>query len=92
MEMRIPEIREELATITALLGELADRMEGLTAELTRRSPVKRAKPTSNPMNPTLAKSIRAYAKANPKASQKEVANVFNVNPGRVSEVLRGKRT
>lgn len=92
MEMRIPEIREELAAITELLGELTARMEVLTAEMVRRSPVKRAKPTSNPMNPTLAKSIRAYVKANPKASQKDVANVFNVNPGRVSEVLRGKRT
>lgn len=90
--MRIPEIREELAAITELLGELTARMEVLTAEMVRRSPVKRAKPTSNPMNPTLAKSIRAYVKANPKASQKDVANVFNVNPGRVSEVLRGKRT
>ena len=42
---------------------------------------------ARPMNPTLAKTIRTYFKANPKATQQEIANRFNVNIGRVNEVL-----
>jgi hypothetical protein len=42
---------------------------------------------ARPMTPALAKIIRAYYAANPKATQQEIANRFNVNIGRVSEVL-----
>jgi hypothetical protein len=68
---------------SAELFELAD-------ELRRRSG-SRAPAASTTMNPELEEEIRDYAEANPDLPQHTVAEKFNVNPGRVSETLRGKR-
>jgi hypothetical protein len=46
------------------------------------------RPTSSaPMTPELRSSIRAYFEADPEVTQQEIANIFNVNIGRVNEVL-----
>jgi hypothetical protein len=42
------------------------------------------------MSPELAQEIREFAEANPGLSQQAIAE-FNVNHGRVSEALHGKR-
>jgi hypothetical protein len=67
------------------LAQLAD-------ELRRRSPTApRAPATSTPMTSELADEIREFAEANPGTSHQDIAVVFNVNHGRISEVLSGKR-
>jgi hypothetical protein len=43
--------------------------------------------TSEPMTPALRTAIRNYYEADPDATQQEIANIFNVNIGRVNEVL-----
>lgn len=87
--MRIPEVQEQLRAIAA---EYADsRLEALADELSRRPARRRAPSTSNPMTRQLRLEIRRYAEANPTASQSDIARAFNVNPGRVSETLRGFR-
>lgn len=43
------------------------------------------------MTPELADEIREFAEENPSMSQQDVGVVFNVNHGRISEVLKGKR-
>jgi len=43
------------------------------------------------MTPALRQKIKTFAKANPTFSQMQIAEKFNVNSGRVSETLRGKR-
>lgn len=64
----------------------------LADELKRRSPtLPRAPATSTPMTPELAEEIREFAEANPGTSHQDIAVVFNVNHGRVSEVISGKR-
>lgn len=45
---------------------------------------------AQPMTPEIAKAIRAYFVAYPKATQQEIATRFNVNIGRVNEALEGK--
>jgi hypothetical protein len=45
--------------------------------------------SSQTMTPELAKKIRAFFRANPTASQQQIANIFNVNSGRVNEALQG---
>jgi hypothetical protein len=87
--MRIPEIREELNSLADHYG--IARLRELAGELTRRSPGSRAPVKSRPMTPALRDAIRAYKRANPDAPQQKIADVFNVNPGRVSEALRGFR-
>lgn len=87
--MRIPEIQERLRE---LAGELAcAELEALAGQLSRRSPAPRSNPTSTPMTEEMRDAIRAYHRAHPKLPQVDVARVFNVNQGRVSEALRGFR-
>lgn len=59
--------------------------------MTRESPVRRAPVRKRYVTKTLAQSIRTYARLHPKAHLDEIAAHFDVNPGRVSEVLNGKR-
>lgn len=82
--MRIPEIRKEL-------GEIAERLAVLTKELERRPAKTRAPATSAPMTHHIAIAIRAFKRAHPDASHVEIGKRYGVNPGRVSEALRGKR-
>jgi len=79
------EIKETCPDQSTELLELAD-------ELRRRHLGPRAPATSTPMTPELADEIREFAAANPGMSHQEMAVVFNVNLGRVSESLSGKRT
>jgi len=44
---------------------------------------------STPMTPQLRRAIRIYFARNPEATQQEIANLFNVNSGRVNEALEG---
>ncbi|MFN4278330.1 MAG: hypothetical protein ACK4FJ_18710 [Ferrovibrio sp.] len=85
--MRIPEIRERLQLLAILHG--IPELEVLADELKRRSSGKRPPRVAQPMTPQLAQTIRQYAALNPDVPQYEMARVFNVNPGRVSEALRG---
>lgn len=81
--MTIPELREMLK------GVIRD-LRHIERELHRRPILARAKATSTQITPELAKKIvRAYRGG--AVSQWEIARRFNVNQGRVSEVLRGKR-
>ncbi|HEU4762905.1 MAG TPA: hypothetical protein VFS74_11340 [Gemmatimonadales bacterium] len=88
--MKIPEIRERLHV---LAEELGVRELHRLAEETRRRPYARVAPVkSRPIDPAVRKAVRAYAAAHPDAHQREIGQMFNLNPGRVSESLRGKRT
>lgn len=85
----IPELREELRVLSYRLG--VPRLAEIAAELKRRPAKAAGRVTSTPMTPQLRAEIRAYALANPTLTQVEVAAKFNVNPGRVSEAVSGKR-
>ncbi len=87
--MRIPAIQRrmrELATAHGL-AELAD----LADALSRRRPRRIAPASSTTITPALRTALRAYSVAHPQMSQVEIARLFNVNPGRVSEAIRGLR-
>jgi hypothetical protein len=93
--MRIPEIIKRLREIAEQIqidfptesGELFEFAE----ELRRRPTGPRAPATSTTMTPELAQEIREYAEANPGMSHQAIAEEFNVNHGRVSEAIHGKR-
>ncbi|WP_257176994.1 MULTISPECIES: hypothetical protein [Bradyrhizobium] len=94
--MKVPEVASRLRAIATKLKlsrpSEANELVELADELRRRSSIgTRAAATSTPMTPELAQDIRDYAKANPGLSQQAIAEAFNVNHGRVSEAIRGKR-
>jgi Mn-dependent DtxR family transcriptional regulator len=59
--------------------------------MARRKPKTVAPARSRPITPSLKVMIRLFAANNPTMSQVEIGRAFNVNPGRVSEAIRGKR-
>lgn len=92
--MKLPEVRTSLVELSQdnrLPEELSVKLKWLASEISRRSPTKRAAPRSTRVTPELKSQIRDYAHKHPMLSQSEIGNKFNVNPGRVSEALRGFR-
>lgn len=88
--MKIPQVADRLREIAAEAG--LSELSRLADELRRRPAGRKARPSSRPMTDELAREIRAYRRANPHLSQVEISRRFNVNQGRVSEVLKGVRT
>lgn len=70
--------------------EVAKGLQGVLSLMTRKSPIRRADAQSQPMTPELAASIRAFANRNKDMSFQAIGNRFNVNSGRVTEVLQGE--
>lgn len=59
--------------------------------LIRSSPVRRAKVKSKKVTPAIAKAVRKLSYANPYMHEADIAAIFKINPGRVSEILTGKK-
>lgn len=96
-KMTIPEIREEMLelsheaeAITKRLRVIAKRIAVL-AEETKRRTYDRAPVTSRRITEDVKRSVRIYANQHPQASHQEIAEAHNINIGRVSEILHGKR-
>jgi hypothetical protein len=89
----ISEAREQLE----LIAQMADRetakriRQVIRRYMYRERPVRKAKPQSSGITPELAARIKKTANGNPKMPLQRIAEIYNVNPGRVSEVLNGKR-
>lgn len=69
----------------------AATIEEAVRDLKRRPAFRRVARTSVPMTPAIAAQIRKVARLHPKWPQHRIAAVVGVNPGRVSEVISGKR-
>jgi hypothetical protein len=82
----IPEIRIRLRVIANETG--IDELNELANEMYRRPAYRRADRRSPTLTPDLAAKIRDYALQHPKDHLQDIAEVFGVNPGRVSESLR----
>jgi hypothetical protein len=89
-EMRLPDVARRLRELALELK--CEELSDLADEIGRRSSAQRAAATSVPMTDSLKAQIRAMKAAEPQLSQAEIGKRLNINPGRVSETLRGKRT
>jgi hypothetical protein len=96
--MKIPEIRRQFSALADDLREgkspkkVANKIDILVTELWRRKPRRGlGAPIRTKITPELKREIRAYVKKHPKQDQQEVGNHFNVNPGRISEIVQGFR-
>lgn len=87
--MTIPEVRERLIELAAELN--CPELLTLAEELKRRPPVKKAHPISAAMTDNIRDQIRMFATLNPHLTNRAIGNLFNVDSGRVSEILAGKR-
>lgn len=93
---KIIEARQRLMALSEELR--ADGKDGYAAEVDQIigmmycKSIKRVKSerTSTPMTPALARQILNYMQDSPETSTREAAEHFNVNQGRVTEVLEGK--
>ena len=78
-------------SIKAREPRAANAIEHIVENLMRRKYTKRKAPVSSEtMTPELAGAIRQVHKANLEMSAQEIADIFNVNQGRVSEAIAGK--
>ena len=88
--MRLPEVANRLRELAIELGD--EELSDLADEIGRRSSGQRAAANSVPMTDLLRNQIKAMKAAEPGLSQAEIGKRLTINPGRVSEMLRGKRT
>ena len=86
--MRIPEIADRLRELATVYED--PELDTLADEL-RRRPAQRGSRSARSMSDQLADEIRAFRRQHPGVSQVEISRRFQVNQGRVSEVLKGKR-
>lgn len=97
MSLTIPQVRDRLNTLVLRQRELADEqqavareIEGLIQHMYRRS-YNRAPVASRRVTAEIHASVIATAANLPDLSQQEIAEMHNINIGRVSEILHGKR-
>ena len=97
MKRTIPEIRELIGVLTEESQTLARRQFqiaqqiGELAEETRRRSYSRTPVQSKNVTNAVRASVRKMAANNPDMSQQAMAEAHGINPGRVSEILHGKR-
>jgi len=96
-KLTIPQIREEVQQLTAESTKLARRqfvinlrIDALMQETYRRS-YRRAPVKSKRITAKVRSDVMFMARQNPDMSHQEIAQANGINPGRVSEILHGKR-
>lgn len=87
--MKLPEVAARLRELAVELN--CSELSALANEIPRRTATVRAPKQSTPMTDEVRAEIRRMKKSNPALSQREIGEKLNINSGRVSETLRGKR-
>jgi hypothetical protein len=79
-------------SLTLETVKIVERLEELRMEMHNRKPRMRGKVTSVTVTHKVRRHILAIHASDPSLPQHEIARIVNVMPGRVSEVIAGKRT
>jgi hypothetical protein len=87
---RLLELAAEQAALAERLAEIANTIVTLETQLYRRN-YDRAPVRSPRITADIKRSVRAMASANPDMHYQDIAEAHNINMGRVSEILHGKR-
>jgi hypothetical protein len=74
------------------VAQVIDWLGELHGEMRNRAETPRGRVVSDPVTPAKIAEVKALRVAYPSLSQQEIAHRTNVNIGRVSEILHGKRT
>lgn len=86
------DMRVEVDAILDALHELYHRLYAVRDELHNRPPIMRGENTSVTVDGSVVEAVLAMHEAYPEMPQHEIAKRIGLNPGRVSEILAGKRT
>lgn len=87
----IPEARRRLSDLTRELSKAqVRRANAIMGLMWRVPPERRASPTSRRITRALVAAVKAEFERDPDQSQAAVAASFKINPGRVSEIMRGE--
>lgn len=89
--MRLPEVQAELIKVAKQITKLNKRIRELSSHIARRRPVKVAPRSSAKVTPAIVEGVKLLATQHPDWTQAKIGKKFNINVGRVSEILRGKR-
>jgi hypothetical protein len=91
-------IRTELWKLADELRNHPERHEEIASEVTRlanasfRRPAKKhARNKATRITPALRDQVRAFILANPTMLNRDIGRVFNIDGGRVSEIIHGLR-
>jgi hypothetical protein len=96
----IPDVQAEMLRWAASLRmfgfdmepwQVATKLEGWVEALYRRKAVHHGRATSDRVTAGKRRAVLAWHLAHPDDNFHEIARRFNLNPGRVSEILAGKR-
>jgi hypothetical protein len=89
----IPYAREVLKSALAMddARDVRAAIELALGYMTRQTYTRKADVTSGRVTPEVKSMVHDYAAENPDASMQSIGNMFNINIGRVSEILAGKR-
>ena len=85
------QVRTRLKRVVLQLEKMHTEVEYLIGQLRNRPPVRKATVQAASLTPQLRKNIEDYAGLNPHLPYSYIAEHFNVNIGRVSEILAGTR-
>lgn len=95
MSKTIPQCRDALLEIAnkELMHEpdIADAIREIVMDMYRRPPVRRAPPKQKSLDPQLKAEIVEYVDQHPDETYADIAHLFGVNSGRVSEAVAGFR-
>lgn len=72
--------------------KIVEQLEELRLEMHNRPRQMRGRVTSNRTTPKVKAQILKIHAVDPNLPQHEIARIVNVQPGRVSEIIAGKRT
>lgn len=87
--MTLPEIRERMIQLAALHN--LPELRTLAEHTRRRRNCQPAPIVSAPVTDETRQAVREFAAANPEMTMHNIATHFDLNQGRVSEILYGKR-
>jgi hypothetical protein len=73
------------------LQRVLDGLIILRTQMSNRSPEQRGRVSADAVTPQKRADVLRLRHEQPKLSQQEIANRLNLNVGRVSEILHGKR-
>ena len=85
------ELTMESKTLARRQLYIAQKIEKLTKEMERRPPIRKAPRRRRKVTPEIVASVKAMAAAYPNMLLDEIAQRHNIDGGRVSEILAGKR-
>jgi hypothetical protein len=94
-DLTIPQVRDEMEKVAKRIAwadpEAALRLRVLAASTRRRFHGRKARAKALHVTEDMAERVRAYCKAHPDLSNREVGRAHGIDGGRVSEILYGKR-